>query len=83
LTAGSLTGAAENKASCFELADGGTLLLDEVADLSAAAQASLLRVWETRQFRRVGGSKEISVNVRVIAATNAPLEELVEAREFR
>jgi DNA-binding NtrC family response regulator len=80
---GAFTGATENKAGYFELADGGTLLLDEVADLSAATQASLLRVLESRMFRRVGGTKEISVNIRVIAATNTSLRELVEAGKFR
>jgi DNA-binding NtrC family response regulator len=80
---GAFTGATEDKAGCFELADGGTLLLDEVADLSATAQASLLRVLETRKLRRVGSSKEISVKVRVIAATNTPIKELIEEGEFR
>ena len=80
---GAFTGATADKAGSFELADGGTLFLDEVADLSAPAQAKLLRVLETRTLRRIGGSKEISVDVRVISATNAPLEELVRARNFR
>jgi DNA-binding NtrC family response regulator len=80
---GAFTGATEDRAGYFELADGGTLFLDEVADLSASAQAALLRVLETRELRPVGSSKEISVNVRVVAATNAALEELVEARKFR
>jgi len=65
------------------LADGGTLLLDEIADLSPAAQAKLLRVLETRTIRRVGGAKEKEVNVRVIAATNVPMEELIEAKKLR
>lgn len=82
-TKGAFTGATEDKAGSFELANGGTLFLDEVGDLSAAAQAKLLRVLETRKLRRIGGSKEISVNVRVISATNARLEELVEAQKFR
>ena len=80
---GSFTGAIADKAGCFELADGGTLFLDEVADLSPGAQAKLLRVMETRTLRRVGGKKEISVDVNVIAATNAPLGSLVEAKKFR
>ena len=80
---GAFTGATENRPGCFELADGGTLFLDEVADLSASAQASLLRVLETRTLRRIGSSREITVQIRVIAATNAPLEDLVERREFR
>ena len=80
---GAFTGATADRAGYFELADGGTLFLDEVADLSASAQATLLRVMETRTLRRVGGTKEIRVDLRVIAATNACLEKLVEAGEFR
>ena len=80
---GAFTGAAADRAGYFELADGGTLFLDEVADLSAPAQAKLLRVLETRTFRRVGGSREIGVDLRVVAATNRPLEDLVEAGAFR
>jgi DNA-binding NtrC family response regulator len=80
---GSFTGATADRAGYFELADGGTLFLDEIADLSASAQAVLLRVLETRAFRRVGGSKETSVSLRVIAATNAQLERLVEKGKFR
>jgi DNA-binding NtrC family response regulator len=80
---GAFTGAADDRAGCFELADGGTLFLDEIADLSAAAQAKILRVLETRHVRRVGGSRETPVNVRVVAATNVPLEELVESKRFR
>ncbi len=80
---GAFTGASADKAGYFELADGGTLFLDEIADLSADAQAKLLRALETRTFRRVGGAKEISVRLRVVAATNTPLEELVESGRFR
>ncbi|MSS70958.1 MAG: sigma-54-dependent Fis family transcriptional regulator [Candidatus Latescibacteria bacterium] len=80
---GAFTGAVANRAGCFELADGGTLFLDEIADLSASAQASLLRVLETRAFRRVGGAREVRVDLRVIAATNASLEGLVAAGQFR
>jgi DNA-binding NtrC family response regulator len=80
---GAFTGAVSNRIGYFEMADGGTLFLDEVADLSPAAQAVLLRAIETRAFRPVGGQKEVRVNVRVIAATNAPLEERVEAGGFR
>ena len=82
-TKGAFTGAATNRAGYFELANGGTLFLDEIADLSAAAQAKLLRVLETRQVRRVGGAREIPVQVRVIAATNVPLESLIEEGRFR
>ncbi len=80
---GAFTGALSNRAGCFEMANGGTLFLDEIADLSAPAQAALLRGLETRTFRPVGGSREVRVDVRVIAATNAPLEALVEAGKFR
>lgn len=80
---GAFTGATENKAGYFELADGGTLFLDEIADLSISSQAKLLRVLETRTLRRLGGSKEISVNVLLLAATNTHLEQLVEEGTFR
>lgn len=80
---GSFTGATEDRMGCFELADGSTLLLDEAGDLSLSAQAKILRVLETRTLRRVGGSEEITVNVRVIAATNSPLEQRVESGSFR
>ena len=80
---GSFTGATATREGCFEMADGGTLFLDEVGDLSPQAQAKLLRATETRMFRRVGGSKEISVNIRVIAATNLPLFEMMESGDFR
>lgn len=80
---GSFTGATEDRMGCFELADGSTLLLDEAGDLSLSAQAKILRLLETRTLRRVGGSEEITVNVRVIAATNSPLEECVESGSFR
>ncbi len=80
---GAFTGATTDKSGCFELAHDGSLFLDEVADLSTAAQAKLLRVLETRTVRRVGGTKEIPVEVRVIAATNKPLKELVDTGQFR
>ena len=80
---GAFTGAVADRAGYFERADGGTLFLDEVADLTPATQARLLRVLETRAFERVGGSKEITVDLRLIAATNRPLEELVDAGQFR
>jgi len=80
---GAFTGATLDKVGYFELADGGTLFLDEIADLSPPAQAKLLRVLETRKLRRVGGSNEIDVHIRVIAATNADLDWLVETRKFR
>ena len=80
---GAFTGATEERAGCFEQANGGTIFLDEAGDLSLAAQAKILRVLETRSLRRVGGSEEIAVSVRAIAATNAPLEELVHSGRFR
>lgn len=80
---GTFTGAQADRKGYFELADGGTLFLDEVADLSPSAQAKLLRALETRSIRRVGGDKEIKVNVRIIAASNVPLEKLVEEGRFR
>jgi two-component system, NtrC family, response regulator AtoC len=80
---GSFTGAIADKAGDFELADGGTLFLDEIGDLSAGAQAKLLRVLETRTLRRVGGAEEIKVNLRLVAATNVSLQERVKAGKFR
>lgn len=80
---GSFTGATGDRAGYFALADGGTLFLDEVGDLSSLAQASLLRVLETRQFRPVGAQRETRVSIRVIAATNAPLEAQCRTGRFR
>ncbi|MBI5487882.1 MAG: sigma-54-dependent Fis family transcriptional regulator [Deltaproteobacteria bacterium] len=80
---GSFTGAVSDKAGCFETASGGTLFLDEIADLSLPAQAKLLRVLETRSVKRVGGTREAAVDVRLIAATNSPLEDLVAKQRFR
>ncbi len=80
---GAFTGATMDRAGYFELADGGTLFLDEIADLSAPAQATLLRVLETRMLRRVGGSKEIQVKVLVIAASNVDLEKDIKEGKFR
>jgi DNA-binding NtrC family response regulator len=74
---GAFTGASERRIGCFELADGGTLLLDELAEMNVAIQAKLLRVLEEAAFRRVGGKGEVTVDVRVIAATNhVPAEAL-------
>src|SRR5207244_10172535 len=67
----------------FELAHGGTLLLDEIGDLQLELQPKLLRVLEEQEFERVGSAHTIRSDVRVIAATNRPLEELVEAGEVR
>jgi DNA-binding NtrC family response regulator len=80
---GAFTGATERKAGRFELADGGTLLLDEVGELPPRSQAKLLRVLEDRRVDRVGGTRPLSVDVRVIAATNRDLEAMVSAGQFR
>ena len=80
---GAFTGAASGRAGFFEQADGGTLFLDEVGDLSPPAQASLLRALDTRTFRRIGGVEDITVNLRVIAATNVPPEDLVQSGKLR
>jgi len=80
---GAFTGAQARKEGRFELADGGTLLLDEVGDLSAATQAKLLRVLQEGEFERVGGTKTLKVDVRMVAATNQDLAALVKERRFR
>ena len=80
---GAFTGAAERRLGRFELADGGTLFLDEIGEIPQATQVKLLRVLEEREFTRVGGTASISVDVRVIAATNRPLREHVEEGSFR
>jgi len=80
---GSFTGAAERRLGRFELANGGTLFLDEVGEMPPSVQVKLLRVLETRSFFRVGGTQAIHVDVRVIAATNRPLKEIVASGEFR
>jgi two-component system nitrogen regulation response regulator NtrX len=80
---GSFTGAVSRRRGKFELADGGSILLDEVGDLHEASQAKLLRVLQEGEFQRVGGGETLRVAVRVIAATNQDLESLVEQRKFR
>ncbi|QOY53166.1 sigma-54 interaction domain-containing protein [Candidatus Sulfurimonas baltica] len=80
---GAFTDAKETRKGRFELADGGTLFLDEIGDISASAQVKLLRVLQEREFERVGGSKTIHVNVRLVAATNRDLEQMVKDGEFR
>src|SRR5262249_9292926 len=80
---GSFTSAAGQRKGRFELADGGTLFLDEVGDIPAPMQAKLLRVLQERQFERVGGTDTIEVDVRVIAATNRSLQQLVKEGKFR
>jgi len=80
---GSFTGAAGQTKGKFELADGGTIFLDEIGDISPKLQADLLRVLQERRFYRVGGTEEVSVDVRVIAATNKNLPEEVQQGRFR
>jgi two-component system response regulator HydG len=80
---GSFTGAIKQRKGRFELADGGTILLDEIAEMSPALQAKLLRVLQEQTFERVGGTDTISVDVRVLVATNADLRERIKAGAFR
>jgi DNA-binding NtrC family response regulator len=80
---GSFTGAVTQKKGKFEMADGGTIFLDEIGDISPKLQMDLLRVLQERCFYRVGGSEEIKVDVRVIAATNVDLQEAVAKGNFR
>ena len=80
---GAFTGAIERRAGCFELAEEGTLLLDEIGEMPAATQSKLLRVLEDRRLRRLGSKVETSVDVRVIAATNKDPEAAVRAGELR
>ncbi len=80
---GAFTGAAERRLGRFELADGGTIFLDEVGEMAPATQVKLLRVLEDRTFFRVGGVQPIKVDVRVVAATNRPLKDAVALGQFR
>lgn len=80
---GSFTGATNQRMGRFELADKGTLFLDEVGEIPVELQPKLLRVLQEREFERVGGNKVISVDVRLIAATNRDLQQMVADREFR
>ncbi len=80
---GAYTGATQRKLGLVEIANGGTLFLDEIGEVPLQVQAKLLRFVETRSFRRVGGLKEIKVDVRIISATNRNLEEMVRKGEFR
>jgi DNA-binding NtrC family response regulator len=80
---GAFTGAAERRLGRFELADGGTIFLDEIGEIPLSTQVKLLRVLESRSFFRVGGTQAIKVNVRVIAATNRALRDAVALGEFR
>jgi DNA-binding NtrC family response regulator len=80
---GAFTGAIRNRIGRFELAHGGTILLDEIGDMSPALQVKLLRIIQEKQFERIGGMKTIPVDVRIIAATNQNLEVAVEEKRFR
>ena len=80
---GAFTGATDRREGCFELADRGTLFLDEIAEMTPATQVKLLRVLQERKFRRLGGRAEQSVDVRVIAATNANPKEAVKTGRLR
>ncbi len=80
---GAFTGAVAQKRGRIEVADGGTLFLDEVGELTPLTQAKLLRVLQERQFERLGGTRTISIDVRIIAATNRNLEEAIKAGTFR
>ena len=80
---GAFTGAIAQKVGRFQLADGGTLFLDEVGDIPLELQSKLLRVLQEREFERLGGTKTIKVNVRLVAATNRDLSQMVADREFR
>ena len=80
---GSFTGATGQRSGKFELCDGGTIFLDEIGDMSPATQTKVLRVIQEGEFQRVGGSKTIKTDVRLIAATNRNLEEMVKEKTFR
>ncbi|HMO50297.1 MAG TPA: sigma-54 dependent transcriptional regulator [Kiritimatiellia bacterium] len=80
---GAFTGAVSNKDGLFEVADGGTIFLDEIGSMPLSIQAKLLRVLQDRQIRKVGGTDAVTVNVRVVAATNDRLETLIEKGRFR
>jgi transcriptional regulator with GAF, ATPase, and Fis domain len=80
---GAFTGAMTAKPGRFELANGGTLFLDEIGDVSLATQVKLLRVLQERQFERLGGTRTVEVDVRVVAATNRDLQKLIAEGDFR
>jgi two-component system, NtrC family, response regulator AtoC len=80
---GAFTDAKQNKAGLFEKADGGTLFLDEIGEMSLPLQAKLLRVIENKKFRRLGSTKDIEVNVRIVAATNKNINQAISNKEFR
>ena len=80
---GAFTGAVDRRAGCFELAQNGTVLLDEIGDMQMSTQAKLLRVLEDQRVRRLGGKSEIQLDVRVVAATNSPLADAIKEGKFR
>ena len=80
---GAFTGADRQKKGLIEVAEGGTLFLDEIGEIDATIQAKLLRILETGQFRRLGGTKDLRADVRVVAATNRDLAEMVDGGDFR
>jgi DNA-binding NtrC family response regulator len=80
---GSFTGATSSRTGCIEMADGGTLLLDEICEMDASVQSKLLRFLQEKNFRRVGGNGLVDVNVRIIAATNRSPKQEVEKGTFR
>src|SRR5438874_10241474 len=80
---GAFTGAIERRQGRFELAEGGTIFLDEVGELPPEIQVTLLRVLQEREFERVGGNRPIRANVRIIAATNRDLETAIDDKSFR
>ena len=80
---GAFTGADREKPGRFEMASGGTLFLDEIGDVSSATQVKLLRLLEDQTFERVGGTKSITTDARIVAATNRNLEEMIASKEFR
>ena len=80
---GSFTGATSNRKGYFEVADGGTIFLDEVGELPLATQVRLLRILETGEFIKVGSSKSEKTDVRIVAATNVNMEEAIHKNQFR
>jgi transcriptional regulator with PAS, ATPase and Fis domain len=80
---GAFTGAVQSKPGRFEMASGGTIFLDEVGEISPSMQVKLLRVLQEEEFERVGGTKTLKVDIRVIAATNRDLKTAIETKEFR
>src|SRR5262249_45707107 len=80
---GAFTGAFQRKSGMFEMADGGTILLDEIGDMDVRLQAKLLQVLQDHEFQRIGGKDTIKVDVRVIAATHRDLEKAIRGQQFR